>query len=396
MRARNATIVIAIASLIGLADAAVLTWDHQVHQIDPHAQSSLCGQGEGCGIARSHPLSEVNLGADRPGLPISLLAIGAYLAFLSLALRRWRFRQERDGPRLLLAMAIVAGFYSCFLAFVSLMVQGSLCKLCSVLYAVNFAILAAAVVGLGESAADWFTGFFSSLRSRAAAAALVPMVAALIGGYALYAPPVANAYAARLQALLSEAEALPHTAPIDIDVADRPGVGPADAPVHLVEFADFGCGHCRLLYHQVHTYMEENPGVLRMSFVNYPLDNSCNPAMKRPFHANACALGAASECAHQQGKWDLMAFQLFEQGIGLDRASLPGLAGALGLDQARFTACLDDPATAARVTQDAKLGIEAGVEGTPTFLLNGRRVIGGRPVPVFDAMVKAVQEATTR
>ena len=93
MRARNATIIIALASLVGLVDAAVLTWDHQAHQMDPHAESTVCARGQGCEIARSHPLSEVSLGDDRPGLPISLLAVGAYLAFLSLALRRWRFRQ---------------------------------------------------------------------------------------------------------------------------------------------------------------------------------------------------------------------------------------------------------------------------------------------------------------
>ncbi len=92
MRARNATILIVLAALVGLVDAAVLTWDHQLHQIDPGAQSAVCGKGEGCGIARSHPLSEIGLGAGVPGLPISLMALGAYLAFLSLAARRWRFR----------------------------------------------------------------------------------------------------------------------------------------------------------------------------------------------------------------------------------------------------------------------------------------------------------------
>ena len=393
MRARNATIVIALAALVGLVDAAVLTWDHQVHRVDPQAQSTVCAQGEGCEIARFHPLSEVSLGDERPGVPISLLAVGAYLAFLSLALRRWRFRAERDSPRLLLAMALIGALYSCFLAFVSLMVQGSLCKLCSVLYAVNFVLLVAAVVGLGESVASWTGELFASLRTRSAAAAVVPMVAALIGGYALYAPPVAQAFADRLQALVDEAQALPDTPTTPVDVTDRPSVGPADAPVHLVEFADFGCGHCRMLYHQVHAYMERHPGVLRMTFMNYPLDSACNPAIDKPFHPNACLLADASECAHAQGKWEPMAAQLFAMASRLDRDGLVSLATAQGLDVTAFTACLDAPSTRARVTRDAEQGVASGVDGTPTFLLNGHRVVGGRPQPIFEAMVEAVRAA---
>jgi len=393
MRARNATIIIALAALVGLVDAAVLTWDHQVHRVDPAAESSLCGQGEGCGIARFHPLSEVPLGEGTPGLPISLVALGAYLAFLSLALRRWRFRKEREAPRLILAMALIGALYSAFLAFVSLMVQGSLCKLCSVLYAVNFVILVASVVGLGESATTWFAEVLQSLKSRAGAAAVVPMVAALVAGYALYAPPVAEAQAARLQALIDEARALPKEAVVTVDVSDRPGVGPADAPVHLIEFADFGCGHCRQLYREVHSYMAEHPGTLRMTFVNYPLDKGCNRAMDRHFHANACMLAAASECAHAQGKWDAMAHHLFEQGPWLDQEGVLGLATTLGLDMAAFTPCVAAPETQARIVADAELGIAAGVKGTPTFLLNGRRVIGGRPPLVLAAMISAMKEA---
>ncbi|MGB0590553.1 MAG: vitamin K epoxide reductase family protein [Myxococcota bacterium] len=393
MRARNATIVIALAALVGLLDAGLLTWDHQAHRIDPTITSEVCGQGEGCDIARFHPLSEISLGSERPGLPISLLAIGAYLACLSLAVRRWRFRQERDSPRLLLAIALGSALYSAFLAFVSLMVQGTLCKLCTVLYVVNFILLVASVVGLGESMSSWAAGFIDAVRSRAAAAAAVPMIATLIGGYALYAPPVAEAQAARVQALIDEAQNLPAQPILAIDVSDRPSTGPADAPVHAVEFADFGCGHCRMLFAQLHHYMEAHPGELRVTFVNYPLNSDCNPAMGKPYHAAGCMLGAASECAHAQGKWEALVPYLFERASSLDSSSLLALAASVGLDGNTFHACMNDPATLERVKADAELGIKAGVDGTPTFLLNGRRVIGGRPQPVLEAMITAIKEA---
>jgi protein-disulfide isomerase len=393
MKARNATIVIALAALIGLIDAGLLTWDHQAHRIDPTIESSVCGHGEGCDIARFHPLSEISLGSERPGLPISLLAIGAYLACLSLAIRRWRFRQERDGPRLLLAIALGSALYSFFLAFISLMIQGTLCKLCSVLYAVNFVLLVASVIGLGESASSWASGIVDSVISRAGAAATVAMIAALIGGYALYAPPVAEAQAARVQALIDEAQNLPAQPILAVDVSGRPSTGPAEAPVHVVEFADFGCGHCRMLFTQLHQYMAAHPGEMRMTFVNYPLNSDCNPAMSKPYHAAGCTLAAASECAHAQGKWEAMVPHLFNRASELDSSGLLALAASLGLDGDAFHTCMNDPATAARVTADAELGVQVGVDGTPTFLLNGRRVIGGRPLPVLEAMIAAIKEA---
>ena len=393
MRARNATIIIALAAFVGLIDAAVLTWDHQVHRIDPSATSSVCAEGEGCDIARFHPLSEVSLGPERPGLPISLLAFGAYLACLSLAVRRWRFKREQESPRLLFAIALSSALYSAFLAFVSLMVQGGLCKLCTILYAVNFVLLVASFVGLGETLGDFAMGLVDAVLSRAAVVALVPMVATLVGGYALYAPPVAEAQSARLQALVDEARALPSRDVIAIDVSDRPSVGRADAPVHIIEFADFGCGHCRVLFEQLHHAMAKEPETLKVSFVNYPLNSQCNAAISKPYHQAGCMLASASECAHAQGRWAEMSTHLFQRARQLDSAALSGLATSLGMDRAAFDRCMSDPATLERVKADAELGIQAGVDGTPTFLINGRRVVGGRPHAVLEAMIATFKEA---
>ena len=395
MQARNATIVIIIAALIGLGDAVLLTWDHQVHRIDPSAESNLCGEGEGCDIARTHPLSEIPLpGFLRPGIPISLLAVGAYLAFLSLAARRWRFRQERDAPRLLLALSLIACLYSCVLAFVSLMVQGTLCKLCSVLYAVNFVLLVASVVGLGESAVNWTLGVFKSALSKAGAIATVPMVAALIGGYAIYAPPVAEAYNARLQANIDQARKLHEAPEVDIDVTGRPGAGDEGAPVHIIEVADFSCSHCRLVFRQVHDYMEAHPGKVRMSFLNFPISSECNRAISKPLHPKACGLAVASECAHLQGKWKALARPLFDHGRKLETEGLVGLAKDAGLDTEAFAACMDDPATMTRVQRDIVLAGRAGVSGTPTYFINGRKVVGSRPQFIFEAMIEGIEESS--
>jgi protein-disulfide isomerase len=106
----------------------------------------------------------------------------------------------------------------------------------------------------------------------------------------------------------------------------------------------------------------------------------------------SCLLAYASECAHQQGYWEAMGDALFAQGGDFDREQLVALASQLGVDTDRFTQCIDAPETKARIMADAQVGIDAGVDGTPTFFLNGHRVVGSRDSELFDLMMKSVTQ----
>ena len=390
MHPKTATLLILLLSAVGLADSVYLTWDHQLHRVDPSAETSICARGSGCEIARFHPLSEINLGSGRPGLPISLIGLGAYLVFLALGWMRLKSPQNREPARLTFLLSIIAVLYSAFLAFISMLVQGALCPLCAVLYAVNFGLFLASANGLGESMITWAGGVQSSVFSRSGLVATTLMAVTLTVGYAVYAPPVRAADANRIESRRADARALGSTPVVAVDVSGRPTFGSPDAAVHMVEFADFGCGHCAVLYEMAHQYMVANPEQLRMSFIHYPLSSDCNPAIPERYNPTSCLLAYASECAHQQGQWEAMAAHLFSEGRGLEREALVAFAPQVGLDMERFTQCLDAPETKATIIADAELGVEAGVDGTPTFLLNGHRVIGNRNAEIFDLMVQSV------
>jgi protein-disulfide isomerase len=140
--------------------------------------------------------------------------------------------------------------------------------------------------------------------------------------------------------------------------------GPADAPVTLVEYGDYECPHCGRAYPIVKEVQRRLGSRLRFVFRNFPLAES---------HPHALHAAEAAEGAAVQGRFWEMHDTLFEHQQALDDRDLIGYAAALGLDDARLGEELRMHAHAARVREDFSSGVRSGVNGTPTFFLNGFR-----------------------
>ena len=169
-----------------------------------------------------------------------------------------------------------------------------------------------------------------------------------------------------------------------MDIGGSPTRGPADAPVTLVIFSDFQCGFCKKVEATVQALEQQNPGKVRVVWKNFPL----------AFHEHARPAAVAALAAHAQGKFWQMHEKLLANQDKLDRASLEGYARELGLDVARFSAALDPGSReSAAIDADMKLAASAGVTGTPTMFLNGRKLVGAQPLPAFK---KAYDEALAR
>ena len=154
-----------------------------------------------------------------------------------------------------------------------------------------------------------------------------------------------------------------------VPVGDSPQRGPSDAWVTVVEFADFECPFCRS-EEPVLKDVQAVYGVdLRLVFKDFPLTG---------VHPHAQAAAVAAECAGEQGKfWDMHDL-LFT--TALDDATLLADAGQVaGLDVVAWQACIGTPAPASRVAADVALGTSLGVDGTPTFFVNGVAVVGAVP-----------------
>jgi len=171
---------------------------------------------------------------------------------------------------------------------------------------------------------------------------------------------------------------------------DAPARGSAAAKVTIVEFSDFQCPFCQRVTKTVDQIMKEYGGRVRLVFRHLPL----------PFHANAhLAAEASMEAYRQQGSAGFFKMHdlLFANQSQLDRASLDGYAGQLGLDPTRFAQSLDSHSHGAEVDAEAKVAADAGINGTPAFLINGYYLSGAQPYRSFKRLVeRALSEATAK
>jgi protein-disulfide isomerase len=138
--------------------------------------------------------------------------------------------------------------------------------------------------------------------------------------------------------------------------------GSPDAPVVLVEYGDFECPHCGAAYAVVKKLEKDLPDTLAVVFRHFPLVN---------VHPHAELAAEAAEAAGAQGRFWRMHDVLFEHQDALAPADLVKYAIALHLDLKRFTSDLSGHVFLSKVRDDMKGGLQTGVQGTPTFFING-------------------------
>jgi protein-disulfide isomerase len=141
-------------------------------------------------------------------------------------------------------------------------------------------------------------------------------------------------------------------------------LGPADARATLLEYGDYECPYCGRAYHVVADVLRSFSDV-RYVFRHFPLTR---------VHLHALGAAEAAEAAGAQGKFWPMHAALFESEGALAPEDLVSYAGALGLDVPRFADELRAGVYRAHVTRDARSGVRCGVNGTPTFFVNGERL----------------------
>jgi protein-disulfide isomerase len=143
--------------------------------------------------------------------------------------------------------------------------------------------------------------------------------------------------------------------------------GPADAPVTLVEFADYECPACRQAYAEVKKVLEKYSGKIRLAYRQFPL----------PIHKSAKGAAVAAVCADHQGKLYPYSDLLFAgEDPKLTRDDVVHDAADLRLDMGVFVSCLDATSTRESVARDVVDGDALGVTETPTFFVNGMMIDG--------------------
>ena len=231
-----------------------------------------------------------------------------------------------------------------------------------------------------------------SIAREAAREGAATAIAQAVGGQPPVAVNPAGAPAGAASAGLVAGPVVPQVPPDPADgplytVEYRPAntMGNTNAPVTMIEYGDFECGYCRrfndtTMRQVIDSYVKT--GKLKLSYKHYPfLADSSLPKAH------------LAECAAEQGKFWEMHDALFSD--KLPRADEPSmmaqgitLAATMGIDASKFKDCVNDDSVRQRVITDSKEAQRVGVTGTPTFLINGKPLVGAQPFAAFKLAIE--------
>jgi protein-disulfide isomerase len=167
--------------------------------------------------------------------------------------------------------------------------------------------------------------------------------------------------------------------PVKINTDGDPVRGPASAKVTIVEFSDFQCPYCAKATGEVKQILDKYPKDVHFLFKQFPLD----------IHSQAALAAEASLAAQAQGKFWEMHDKLYANFRSINKVRILEWAQELGLDMTRFKTDLDSHKYLARVMAEEKQGEDAGVEGTPTFYINGKKLNSAFEFATIEPVIQA-------
>ena len=162
-----------------------------------------------------------------------------------------------------------------------------------------------------------------------------------------------------------------------VPTGTSPSKGAQSAPVTLVMFQDFQCPYSQRSQATVKQIMDAYPGKIKAVFKNFPL----------PFHKQAALASEAALAAGAQGKFWEMHDKIFANQQKMEIDNLKQYAQELKLNMQKFNADLDSHRFKAAVDEDMKTGASVAVRGTPTFFVNGKKLVGAKPLAEFQKVI---------
>lgn len=380
---RRLWMLAASVSAVGIGLAVELT---QIH-VRVHANSatrSFCTLSEHVSCDKTAQSTYSVL----MGVPTSLWGLLAYGVILVLCVLGWRLRRVFVIVPFVV-LSLVCALTAISLAVVSLLLR-NLCILCLATWVVDFTLLALAVrmlrgVGIARVTAD-ARELWKLHRAWLLACAAVGL--GLIPGMRLMTPNAWGRPAVTTPGLTERARtgADAHLEQ-GVDAAGHPYMGAPNPKLTIVEYADYQCPHCASAHAEMRELLAKNPRDIRIVHRQFPLDNQCNSLVQRPFHPHACEYAKMAACASLMGKFWQANDYLFEHGREPEPISVELLAQNVSLDPGQLHACLD-AAGADMVKADIEEGLGLKVQGTPTFVVDGRLYPGRIPDDVLSVLQK--------
>jgi len=431
-----------VLALIGMAVSVELTLVHQ---------RALAHRRSGCDITEHISCSKVarTSQAEVLGVPISVWGLCTYAALAFLGGWATVRREHRSWPwGLVGAVSLASVGYSLYLGYVAYFRYHLVCMWCTALYGVNLALLLLSIGALRLASVGAYQAVkqdLSLLFGRPGLLAGLALSAALVaGGLIIFYPkhPTNRMQAVKVDfaknivvhprtdqgggpkgaarhpgkavgpsgeghsASVAKAGAIgpiqqaDQSKPLKTAVLigpETPSRGAVHPDVNIIELTDYECPYCAEAHRNILKALKKYPRRLRLYHRHFPLDKACNRLLTEPFHPHSCAAALAAICAGEQHRFWKMNDLLFEH-QNHSRSGLRRLARRVGLDLARFKACVQGKKAAALLHRDIELGISLKAEGTPILILYGpnlqRTMVNGLvSASLFDDLLKAIDQA---
>jgi protein-disulfide isomerase/uncharacterized membrane protein len=375
----NAKFKIFILNLLSLGGFSVsLFLTHHFYQVRNGSAGfrSFCNiSGQmNCDVVAASSYAEVFR-----GLPISSLGAGWYLGFFLISIVAHNIFWRREAIRACFVMATIASLAVIPSVLIMALTLKTFCLLCLVLDGIALASLFTVLTLKPERFSKHKLD-----RSKWKIFLLIvggSLLAAALGCKSMDSGTLSHSEAKEyLNSILNSPPVAVKTSP------SFPSIGPANAPITIVEFSDFQCPYCRIGAYAVQSAMNSHPGQVRIEFRNFPLDQACNPEVHQTAHPVACEAARVAICAEKQGKFEAVYDELFDKQSSFAPGRPLELAQKVGLNGPALETCVSGPEAAQIVNRDILEAVSLGIKSTPTFFVNGYKVEGAYPVPVWNML----------
>jgi len=378
------------ASLAGLGICLYLYSFHVALLMGEIKSGLLCGSdnGLGCNSVSSSPYSSIL------GLPLASWGAIFYGALALLGVGNLIFR--RDCGQAFLRWAFFLTFlglaFDLYLAHTMIFRIRAVCGLCLATYGINVAIILILAHQVWKEPKpripllsifpgkkdDQETALYyrNIIKGLLVSGMLIAAVIGITGSRFLTMSLTGDDQ----ERLAKVTENLSRQKPRFIEVKNRPFMGSKDASLTVVEFSDFLCPYCAKAAKYLKLAGSGNRDKARFVFRHYPLDKFCNKRLSSNVHPGACLLAEGSVCAHEQDRFWAYHDIAFETKGQISRSVVEKIAAEIELDLNAFNSCLDSGRGLRVINEDVTAAIDAGVTGTPTLFINGRK-LGGVPKP---------------
>ncbi|MCW7460115.1 thioredoxin domain-containing protein [Leptospira bandrabouensis] len=398
MNRKNLALAGVIGGAIGLIVSFLLAIEYFGIGTENVASSacSALGGGDSCLKVAESSYSAIPGVPFLGNVPIALLGFGFYglITYSFFLVTRAKSNEEVSNFISLLFPILVLGLVFDFILLgISVGIIGTICQLCFITYIVTIALLVILFL-LWKTEGKPTLNFPLAIKDGMTTAALVYFFTFSLG-FATSKMWVSGSNSNTLATsrgmdsaeIQTKIAAYFQEPTLGIKVEGYPFIGKKEAPITIVKYADYNCGHCMHTSHILHTVLSEYDGMVRVVYKNFPLDGTCNRLMQQPRPgATSCVAAIAAICADKQGKFEPMYRGLYdnlEKGVAHSGSSVVNLANSIGLNVNSLKACMASKEAQNQLNAEIDEAEKLNIQSTPSLYVNDRKIESGTPNPIF-------------